>query len=335
MFCKAAQAAVVIFLLSVPAFAQEWAAKMFPATSHDFGVVARGENAEYAFDLENLYVDEVHIASVRASCSCTSPEIKTPTLKTHQKGAILARYNTAAFQGPKGATLTVTFDKPYFAEVQLQVRGYIRGDVAFNPGIVDFGEVDEEGPSEREIMVNHVGGADWRIVAAHCENPHLSAAASEVQRSGGQVAYRIAVRLEKQAPAGYFTDHVVLETNDAQVRQVAVPVTGTVHARVSVSPDSLFMGLVEPGHTVTRQLVVRSRQPFRVSEVTCDDPGFTLVVQDDGGEKKAHLISVTFEAGKQSGKAEGSIRVATSIGTTPPATVHAVVQAAAVELRQP
>jgi hypothetical protein len=105
---------------------------MFPATSHDFGVVARGSKAEYAFIFENLYVENVHIASVLASCSCTTPEIKTPTLKTHEKGVVLAKYNTSGFIGTKGATVTVTIDKPFPAEVQLQVRGTVRGDVASN-----------------------------------------------------------------------------------------------------------------------------------------------------------------------------------------------------------
>ncbi|MGA2443688.1 MAG: DUF1573 domain-containing protein, partial [Tepidisphaeraceae bacterium] len=91
MYCKAARAALVVILFSVPASAQEWAAKMFSTTSNDFGVVARGTKAEYSFALENLYVEDVHIADVRASCSCTTPEIKMPTLKTHEKGAILTK----------------------------------------------------------------------------------------------------------------------------------------------------------------------------------------------------------------------------------------------------
>ena len=37
------------------------------------------------------------------------------------------------------------------------------------------------------------------------------------------------------------------------------------------------------------------------------------------------LVSVTFEAGKESIKAEASIYVTTSIGTAPPATVRATV----------
>jgi len=57
MFRTIAPAALVVAFLSTPISGQEWAAKMFSTTTHDFGVVARGENAEYAFALENLYVE--------------------------------------------------------------------------------------------------------------------------------------------------------------------------------------------------------------------------------------------------------------------------------------
>ena len=140
MFGRMLLAVAMVAAISSPALGQDWAAKMFATTSHDFGTVARGEQAEFAFVLENLYIEDVHIAAVRASCSCTTPEIKTETLKTHQKGAIIAKYNTSAFLGAKGATLTVTFDKPSFAEIQLQVRGFVRGKATLEPGA--FGSVD-------------------------------------------------------------------------------------------------------------------------------------------------------------------------------------------------
>ena len=38
--------------------------------------------------------------------------------------------------------MTVYFDKPTYAEVQLQVAGFIRSDVVLQPGEIDFGNVD-------------------------------------------------------------------------------------------------------------------------------------------------------------------------------------------------
>ncbi len=101
--------------------AQDWALKMFETTSHDFGTVAAGAKAEHEFVLKNIYLEDVHIASVTASCGCTIPSVRNDTLKTYQKGAVVATFNTAQFQGARGATLTVVFDRPYPAVVQLQV----------------------------------------------------------------------------------------------------------------------------------------------------------------------------------------------------------------------
>lgn len=133
MFGRMSQVVVIVVAFSTPAVSQDWATKMFKATSHDFGTVARGEHTEFEFVLENLYAKDVHIAAVRTSCNCTTPTIKVATLKSHEKGAIVAKFNTAAFVGARNATLTVTVDKPMRAEVQLQVHGLVRGNVAHEP----------------------------------------------------------------------------------------------------------------------------------------------------------------------------------------------------------
>jgi len=328
MFRKIAHAASVVVLLSVPVCGQEWAAKMFSTTTYDFGNVARGQRAEYSFVLENLYVEDVHIAGVHASCSCTTPEIQTPTLKTHEKGVILAKFNTAAFLGARGATVTVTFDKPFVAEVQLQVRGYIRGDVAMSPGIAEFGEVDEGNPREKEIVLNHSGGDGWQIVGAHSTSPHLSASTAEVRREGTSATYRVVVRLDDKAPPGYFAEHVILDTSDSRNPEVLVPAVGKVETRVSLNPSALFMGVVQPGQKVTKQLVVRGREPFEVRDITCDGAGFFAAVADGAAKKNIHLVSVTFEAGKEPGTATGNIHVGTTLGSPPPAKAYAVAKTA-------
>ena len=44
-------AIVALALVPASAPAKEWALKMFQGTSHDFGHVARGAKAEFAFEL--------------------------------------------------------------------------------------------------------------------------------------------------------------------------------------------------------------------------------------------------------------------------------------------
>ncbi len=325
MYCKAAQAALVTVLLSVPTFGQEWATKMFATTSHDFGTVARGQRTEFEFALENLYVEDVHIASVRASCHCTTPEIKTETLKTHQKGAIRAKFNTAAFLGQRGATLTVTFDKPFWAEVQLNVRGFIRSDVLLQPGSVDFGSVEQDRGGESTLTINHTGREDWRISAVRSGNPHLSATATELARNVAQVTYQIVVRLDRHAPTGYLAENLTVKTNDPQSPEIQVHVDGIVRDRVSASPTLLFLGVVEPGQKAIKQIVVRGEEPFHVKKATCDGSGFEITAPDGAAEKPLHLVPVTFVAPQGPGRVETTIYIETSLGAVTPVRAYADV----------
>ena len=122
---------------------QDWAKSMFDHTSKDLGVVARGAKVEHAFTLENLYIEDVHVASIRSSCGCTNPKVEKPWLKTYEKTRIVTTMDTRKFMGRKESTLTVVFDRPVPAEVRLNVYCYIRGDVVIQPGSVQFGSVPQ------------------------------------------------------------------------------------------------------------------------------------------------------------------------------------------------
>ena len=61
------------------------------------------------------------------------------------------------------------------AEVLLHVRGVIRGDVVFEPGSVQLGDVPEGTPVERTVRVNRSGWGDWQITDVKSSNPHISA----------------------------------------------------------------------------------------------------------------------------------------------------------------
>ena len=153
--------------------AQEWANKMFSVTSHNFGTVAKGSKTEYRFVFRNMYKEDLHVVGVRTSCGCTSPEVTKHDLKTHETAEVVAKFNTRTFLGQHGATLTISFDKPFFAEVQLRVAGNIRGDVTFDPPFVDLGNVDLGKGASRSVRVTHIGSAPWEIKDVRSINPNF------------------------------------------------------------------------------------------------------------------------------------------------------------------
>ncbi len=313
-------------LAGSPLFAQEWARKTFNKTSHDFGTIARGAKAEYAFVLKNRYLEDMHIASVRSSCSCAKPRIEKPWLKTYEQGAIIAAINSGAFAGRKSATLTVTIDKPYYAQVQLNVRVHIRNDIVLEPGSVQLGSVEQGKAADQQITVSCARRKTWKIVDVKSANPHIAGHAVRCNQDGARVVYDLRVRLDEDAPVGYIKDHLMLITNDRSRSQFPVLVEGRVCAGLTVSPASLFMGVVPSGDKVTKRLVVRGEKPFRIVSIGCDDGSFKFDMPNDREPKLVHLIPVTFVAGPNSGKVARTIRIKTDLGkTVPELAAYAVV----------
>lgn len=304
---------LIVAALVSPASAKEWARKMFKATSHDFGHVARGSKTEFAFEIENCYEEDVHIVDVRSSCGCTAPTITKPTIKTWEKGAIVATFNTRSFLGHRTATLTVVIDKPFPAEVNLQIAGYIHGDVDFQPGSVAFGDVDQGAESAKEIAVTYYGRHAWQITDVRSASEHLEVELGDAKKTGNGVTYKMHVKLKPDAPPGPIAENLTLVTNDPRLPSVAVAVEGRVVPPLSVSPSSLFLGVLKPGQVVTKQLVVTGKQPFKVTGVKCSNTAFSFKTTDVA--KKVHLIPVTYTASQSGGEIEQTIEIETDLAS--------------------
>ena len=302
-------------IFSVPVHAQDWARKMFKVHEHDFGTVARGSEQKFRFEITNLYKEDVVIDSVRASCGCTIPSIEKQTIKSLESGAILATYNTKSFVGSRGATVTVTISKPFFAEVQLQIDGFIRGDVVFVPGKIELGNIKHGATVTQEVTVKYAGRSSWKITDVQCDKDYYEVEIIDRSLVANQVHYRLLIRLKPEAPVGYIKDDLVLITDDADKGKLKLAVTGNVIPPVTVSPASMVLGTVPPGTQVIKRMVVKADQPFKITGVTADQDGFSFEVSKE--MKKVHLVPMTFVAPREAAMINAIIRISTDIQDAP------------------
>lgn len=301
------------------ASAQQWARRMFEKCdtqlSHDFGVVAKDADAVHDFVFQNIFEEDIHISGVRSSCGCTEPRITKNTLKTWEKSAVRAVFNTKAFTGSRSATLTLIIDRPYYAEVQLSVRGYIRSDVMFTPGSVAFGDVEFGQTAQRQIKISYVGRSSWDIVDVRSANSHFEVELNDRQNNFGRVTYVMTVRLKSDAPPGYLQDQLTIVTNDSYNRSLELPVEGRIVSPLSVSPASLFLGVLKPGEVVSRkQLFVRGTKPFKITSIDCAGSGFQFTIPETS--KTTHLVPFTYTAGNEPGTVTQTIEIKTDLGAT-------------------
>lgn len=302
----------VLIAAAPAASAKPWAEKMFAVRTHDFGHVARGAKAEFAFEIQNLYEEEVHIVDVKTSCGCTTPSVSKNTLKTWEKGTVVATLNTRSFVGQRTSTLTVVIDKPFHAEVALNISGTIHSDVDFQPGVVALGQVEQGAGAEQEVLVTYRGRGPWQISDVRSACNHLEVELGEPLKQPGQITYKMVVRLKADAPPGMVNEQLTVVTSDKSMPTISLPIEGRVAPPLSVSPSPLLFGALAPGQNATKQLVITGKQPFKLLSIASEPAGLEFRAVPDL-VKKVHLVPVTITAPQQAGEHAYAITIETDL----------------------
>jgi len=299
--------------------------QMFRSTSHDFGTVAKAAKTEYRFLFENPYNQPIHVRSVRTSCGCTTPIIETETVAPGGQGSILARFNTGTHSGARAATVTVTFDKPSFGEVQLHVKGYIRTDVVFQPGEASFGTVSQGAGKSIQIVVDYAGKPTWQITGIRCDEKCITVEREEKIRQNGRIQYAMTVSINGDAPAGPLQSEIVLQTNDRNLTTVPIRLTANVLPEVSITPNLLSLGDINRDESIKQLLILKAQQPFRV--LGAESEAFAIEINNRNEEAKTlHTLPLSLRAigTTASGEARGKIKVLTDIEDKPSLEIDVV-----------
>jgi len=298
--------------------AQSWADGMFAIKSHNFGSIPLLSDTQYSFVFHNTSKQDVHIASATSSCSCTEVSVPVRTIKSGEKGEIVAKINTSGqHKQNKSATITVTFDKPSTAYVQLEVAVYIRPDIVLNPGSLDFGMVLEGQKVTKTVQLQYAGNPNWRLIRIDRanKNPFIHAVAKLQENSGNnrEMTYDIQVVLSDKAPAGDIREILRFVTNDQSSVAIELPINGFVMDALVAKPSPFQFGSIAPGETVTKYLVLRASQPFRVKNVRCpDDRRFIFSPSDQ--TSSVHIVAVTLTSRQENAEnVAGIIHVETTL----------------------
>ncbi len=303
--------AAALLIPMVPTRAADWSDTAFPVKSHDFGTVAVAAKTEFTFPVYNNFSSTMHIRSVRASCGCTTPIIETEYIEPGKTGSIRARFNTDTFRGKRGATLTVIIDKPFYNEVRLRVDGYIRSDMVFHPGSVEFSKLNQGESVTKSSKVMYAGRSDWEVVDVRSNYPWLIPTLKETSRGGGRVNYEISVTVREDAPTGFFQDEVLVLTNDRSMPRVPLKVAGQVDSALSISPQAIALGSIKPGQSVTQKMILLGREPFTVASIEAE--GWRIEFTPTSEPKKTHVLMPTFTpAAESTGPLKSTILITTS-----------------------
>lgn len=327
--CLFAAFLTTCFVICPELTAQEWARNMFKEFSHDFGNVAKNSKVEHRFVIENPFNEDITIARAETSCRCTDVSMTKKTLKSGEKAELIAKFNTSAFEGFRQATLTVRFAPPFVGEVQLHVKGNIRPDVTFQPGSIDFSEVNRNALPEKQVQVSHRGNPNWKIVDVRSTYGDVGVSLSRPYRGrGNSINYTMTVRLKESAAAGFQQGELIVVTEEFGRRsEIPIKFSGKIVSDLQVSPEVLTINAVKSGDEVKRKVVVKGTQPFRILDVTCTNTSFK--VEADADAKKVHFVDISYSADQPPGRHECEMEFVTDLNEKTVGVMKAVIEISA------
>jgi hypothetical protein len=303
------KALLIYTLFSSTAIAQQgWANALLDRQKVDFGVIATGSEAIKTIKVENNLAAAVQISGVSTGCQCASATIVGPRrLEPKQSTTIEVRMNTLAFTRKRETTLTIGFDAPSLTTVQVPIEAYIRTDVVFDPGKLDFGKLDFGKGAEQTVKLTYAGRPDWKIVGVKCPGPSLKCEPKVVARNdpavnGINVEYALRFQLAADAKPGRFQEYVTIETDDAANPFLPILVLGTVQQDFSISNPQIELKALRPGQTATARVVVKGVRPFVVTDVNCGNLKDCFSVRKGETPEKLQVVDMLFTAPARPGR---------------------------------
>ncbi len=303
----------------------DWMTTVFPERAYDFGTVARGSQIRHSFPIINRTDSEIRIADWRTKCGCTDVKVGAKVIPPGTQTTVEATINTTNFQGYKPSGLTLILDRPVFAQVDLNITCFIRGDIVMSPGQIDFGTLRRSSklPSASLGLTYAGGRPDWNIVQMKTQTDKVKAVAKEASRTvDGQIHWQITATLQPGVANGYLKDQITLITNDSPAQTIPISVVANVQSAVSVTPSIINLGRIQPGQTISRPNLVhvRSSSPFSLSKVSATSPELEAAEVSPGAAAD-HILNLKLKAPTAPGSFHAVLKVETDLKDEPIAQV--------------
>ena len=282
-----------------------WAQQLVQPQKLDFGVIAAGSESLRVLTIENTTNSVVHIVGATPGCQCVMPgEPSQHLLQPGEKSTIEVRMNTRSYRHQRDTFLNVTFDAPRFEIVRIPVSAYIRTDVVFTPGKIDFGSTEVGTGGEVTCRIAYAGRADWKILDVKYTNKDLNASLKEVERNPGlgTADFELTMTLAPGARPGRFREIITIVTDDAASPNVPLMVEGIVKSDITLANDNVRIRDLKPGEVTTVKVVVQGTKPFVVEDVDCPKMQDCFKVKLDSTEKKLQIVELEFTAPNTPGK---------------------------------
>ena len=279
---------------------EDWQAAAFPVSEHNFGEVAVGTEISHAFPIHNPFKSALIIDSIASNCGCTSVDKTDLTIEPEGTVYVNASIDTQNYRGRRKAYVTLRVVKPVVAEVRIRVDAFIRADLVLYPGSIDFQDGFRGEIRQQKTTLMHAGESPLHIRSVSTNYPWLTASYKTTFQEGEKTNVELILTLQENAPAGFFRDQVLIHLTTDKDTVLPLIVSGIVSESVTVSPQSIHLGMIRGTDPVEVTLVVIGQEKIRVPNVRSQH--WNIEYKPLETPKKAHLLRLKLRPKADVGK---------------------------------
>lgn len=299
----------------------------------DFGIVAKGERLDWAFEIRNTGNADLEILAAKPTCGCTVADF-TKVIKPGESGKVHANVDTTAFAGPISKGVTIESNDPSTPVAQVTLAAIVKPYVDASKGYVRFNLLQGETAKETITLFSEEtepfeilkvdAPQDWiKVDYKKVDGPEVL---PNVGRAG-QAQYKLDVTVGgDQARIGPIAEKIHISTNSKHQPDYWVSVSGVVRPTFRVEPSAINFGEVAADEAAaTRTILLRSNdlktpENFVVSKAESGIAGVTADVKPTERKGEYELTLHVSKAAK-AGLLDGSVLVHTNDRIKPVVTI--------------
>src|SRR5262245_30223841 len=301
----------------------------FNPTEYDFGDIRRGEKVTRIFRLHNGGDTSLKLTAVRFDMPGMSARLPG-TVAPGDDAALVLEWTTDRVQGSVRGVAVVETNDPRAASVPLLLAGRVHGPLDIEPVPAVFLSVFRGEDIRRELTLrsNQPGPMTMRLASERGAHHVADLAPIEPGRT-----WRLTVKPVAGTPPGRYEETLELQSSDAAVGTLRLPVHVLVKADLYVGPDEIDFGEIpldpvrlQPNAAafLEQTTFVKKRDgQFRLRAVRSDVDALTIRVTPSSGPSGTFRIDVGLRAeALRPSSLDGTISIDTDAPTFPQLTIR-------------
>jgi hypothetical protein len=272
------------------------------------GLISNDRSSEGRIKVYNRGGAPLKISGVATSCGCTQGKMSADVIEPGGEAYIdvtVDPFRIPAFDSTK--TLTVSSNDPSNGgKASVKVTVKVTPEIAWEPKVLDFGDVEKGQSSALTVRVRQVGDQKFELLEAEGSDRGQFTVTTYAKvpetawQTSGHPEYDINLRIRPTAPAGSRRVQLNLLTNLTRLQRVMIPVVINIVGVYSLDTQSVTLRSINAGEEKKGVLTITSKVPLelvsaestndslKMSYHKGDEPNsfvFDVKVADDPGKR--------------------------------------------------